>query len=414
MGIFTDKDLKRLFIILIAVLFSTVLFGQAAAYALAADYKQQLIAHDYALAGYLADNGAENLKLPAAFTAVKTDGDYRIGKELLQKVGYHQSTSGLFLPEVESVRQKYSLIFLFMSLVLALLLAVVVYSYAYRQERKLQAAAEAVAAFRNGDITRRLEDHEEGSLARLFASVNALTTTLTSHLAQEKQNKEFLKDTISDISHQLKTPLAALRMYNEIIQDENTGNTVVADFTAKSENELKRMEDLIQNLLKLARLDAGVIELEKRKHSVKAFLAESLRRFSTRAELEDKSIVLKGDDSLVLNFDQEWLGEAVGNILKNALDHTKAQDKIEISCEETPVVVRIMIKDSGQGIHPEDIHHIFKRFYRSRFSQDRQGVGIGLALAKTIVEKHGGSVLAESELGRGTTFSFIFPKLTNV
>jgi signal transduction histidine kinase len=116
----------------------------------------------------------------------------------------------------------------------------------------------------------------------------------------------------------------------------------------------------------------------------------------------------------MLCFDETWLIEAVGNIIKNALDHTDSGDSIEISCEDALVATEIIIRDNGAGIHPEDIHHIFKRFYRSRFSKDKQGVGIGLALSKTIVEKHGGTITVRSELGQGAEFHLIFPRLTNL
>jgi signal transduction histidine kinase len=203
-------------------------------------------------------------------------------------------------------------------------------------------------------------------------------------------------------------------MYNEIIQNEQTGNEVVNEFTSKSERELTRMEVLIQNLLKLTRLDAAAIELVIKNHNVKAFLQEVIKGFLTRAELEDKIILLDGSENVMMEFDDEWLLGAVGNIVKNALDHTNAKDKIEIRCDETPILTTITIKDNGTGIHSEDIHHIFKRFYRSRFSKDKQGVGIGLTLFKTIVEKHGGTIAVESNLGKGTTFRLAFPKISNL
>jgi signal transduction histidine kinase len=223
-----------------------------------------------------------------------------------------------------------------------------------------------------------------------------------------------LKETISDISHQLKTPLAALQMYNEIIREEISGNEVVESFTLKSQRELERMETLIQNLLKLAKLDAGTIEIEKSTHNLNNFLEKCVELFRTRAHLEGKELNLRCSDSVELSFDETWLTEAVGNIIRNALDHTRAGDLIEISCHQNPMATQIIIKDSGSGIHPEDIHHIFKRFYRSRFSKDKQGVGIGLALSKAIVDKHGGTITVESEPQKGAAFHLIFPKLSNL
>ncbi len=142
--------------------------------------------------------------------------------------------------------------------------------------------------------------------------------------------------------------------------------------------------------------------------------ANNQNQFLTLSVHENKLIDLDCDQNVTLNYDQEWFIEALSNILKNALEHTNAGQAIRIFVTETPVLVRITIQDNGQGIHPEDIHAIFKRFYRSRYSKDRQGIGIGLSLAKSIIDKHGGSIMVESELGKGTAFHIVFPKLTNL
>lgn len=244
--------------------------------------------------------------------------------------------------------------------------------------------------------------------------MNTMATALTVHIEKEKHHRIFLKETISDISHQLKTPLAALQMYNEIILDEKTGNKVVEDFVQKSQRELLRMENLIQNLLKLAKLDAGTIVLEKDNRDLNPFLEKCKNEFMTRAERENKKITVICNTTIRMSFDEIWLGEAIENIIKNALDHTKATDQIEICGVENSLLIEITIKDNGAGIDPEDIHHIFERFYRSRYSKDHQGIGIGLALSKTIIEKHGGTITVYSELGKGTVFHVIFPKLTNL
>jgi signal transduction histidine kinase len=305
------------------------------------------------------------------------------------------------------------LVFL-LSLAFSVVIIVVLLIFTVRLDRKLEKAIANILSFMDGNHDVRLNDDEEGSLAQLFSSINTMATSLITHIKKEKHNKEFLKNTIADISHQLKTPLAALKMYNEIIQDENTGNDVVGSFILKSGNELDRMENLIQNLLKLARLDAGAIKLEIRNHNLRQFMERASSRFLTRAGTENKSLNLNCAESIFFNCDEVWLFEAVSNIIKNALDHTDAGDEVVIVGEKTPVVTRIVIKDNGRGIHPEDIPSIYKRFYRSRFSLDKQGVGIGLTLAKSIVEKHGGSIMVESELGKGTTFYLTFPKLTNL
>ena len=146
------------------------------------------------------------------------------------------------------------------------------------------------------------------------------------------------------------------------------------------------------------------------KHSVN--IAEMLRdielHFSFRAKQEQKTIALSGSDNVMLFCDRDWIIEAISNIVKNALDHTTTGDHITIEWKEFPSVTRICIKDDGSGIHPEDIHHIFKRFYRSRFSTDMQGIGLGLPLAKAIVEAHDGNITVDSILGKGSAFTISF------
>ncbi|PKM78490.1 MAG: sensor histidine kinase [Firmicutes bacterium HGW-Firmicutes-15] len=414
MNIFAIKDVKKLFVTITIILLGCIAIGQAAVAIIANDYKKEIIAHDYAVAGYLLRNDLGKSQITTAFTGDKTAEDLTVGQAVLGASGYDESINNTLLPEVNSFHQRYAVLALVLSVVFALTIIAVLLIFFVPQDKKLIKANTDLLNFMNGDQNVRLDDNEEGSLSQLFSSINVMATSLTTHIAKEKQHKEFLRDTISDISHQLKTPLAALQMYNEIIQDENTGNEVVGSFTQKSSNELNRMENLIQNLLKLARLDVGTIEIEKRNHNLKDFLASTIGRFLTRAETERKSISLDCDNGIILNCDEEWLLEAVSNIIKNALDHTNPGDAINIGCDETPVVTRITIEDNGLGIHPEDIHSIFKRFYRSRFSKDKQGIGIGLTLSKSIVEKHGGSIMVESELSKGTTFHLVFPKLTNL
>jgi len=414
MNIFAIRDLNKLFITIVILLLGCIAAGQAAAALIANDYKKEMIAHDYGVAGYLLRNDLDKSQITTAFTSEKTGEDLTAGQSLLQAAGYDDSLNNTLLPSVKSFHQKYAWLALVFSLVFALAIIAALLIFFVRYNKKLEKANIDLLNFMNGNLNIRLDDNEEGTLSQLFSSINVMVTSLTTHIAKEKQNKEFLRDTIADISHQLKTPLAALQMYNEIIQDENTGNEVVDNFIQKSSNELNRMGNLIQNLLKLARLDAGSIQLEKRKHNLKDFLQSTINRFLTRAALENKSITLDCNHDITLNYDEEWLLEAVSNIIKNALDHTDSGDVINIGCDDTPVVTRITIQDSGQGIHPEDIHSVFKRFYRSRFSKDKQGVGIGLTLSKSIVEKHGGSIIVESELRKGTTFYLAFPKLTNL
>ena len=216
------------------------------------------------------------------------------------------------------------------------------------------------------------------------------------------------KNTISDISHQLKTPLAALNIYNGLLQDEAEELPSIKEFATLSEQELDRIETLVQSLLKITKLDAGSIVIEKSMESVADMMQDVEQHFAYRARQEQKEILLSESEDISLLCDRDWLIEAIDNIVKNALDHTANGDTVRIEWKALSNAVQISIKDNGYGIHPEDLHHIFKRFYRSRFSKDKQGIGLGLPLAKAIIEAHSGSIEVDSELGRGTTFTMNF------
>ena len=255
-----------------------------------------------------------------------------------------------------------------------------------------------------GDTDVRIECDDEGEMYKLFHSVNTLVSVLNAHIENEFRTKEFLKDTISDISHQLKTPLAALNIYNGILQSETENLPDLKEFTILSEQELDRIEALVQNLLKITRLDAGTIILEKNFENVSDMMHDIEQHFAYRAKQEQKELILSGDDDIMLFCDREWMIEAVSNLVKNAFDHTDAGKHICVEWKQMSDMLQIVVEDNGCGIHSEDVYHIFKRFYRSRFSKDTQGIGLGLPLAKTIVELHGGNMKVDSVLGKGSAF----------
>ena len=281
--------------------------------------------------------------------------------------------------------------------------------YFLQQERTLEEAQAQISALLAGDSAARISCDEDGELFKLFHSVNTMAAVMAAHANKETQAKEFLKNTIADISHQLKTPLAALNIYNGLLQGEAADLPNIREFADLSEQELDRIETLVQNLLKITRLDAGTLVTQKALENVGDMMGEIEQHFSYRARQEQKTLQFSGPETTMLFCDREWFMEAVSNLAKNALDHTKSGDTVSISWRELPSQVRITVTDTGSGIHPEDIYHIFKRFYRSRFSKDTQGVGLGLPLAKAIIEAHDGMIQVDSALGRGSIFTVNLP-----
>lgn len=293
--------------------------------------------------------------------------------------------------------------------VMGFLIILACYGYFKEQNEIMEKAVWQIREYISGSKDARIECQEEGELYRMFHEVNSLAAILNAHIEKEGREKEFLRNTISDISHQLKTPLAALNIYNGILQGEAEDLPTVREFAGLSEQELERIETLIQNLLKISKFDAGTIVMEKKQENVSEMMERVRKRFDFRAVQEGKKIVLAGDESSDFVCDCSWLSEAIVNIVKNALDHTEEGESVRIEWKTSASLLQIAVEDNGSGIHPEDLYFIFKRFYRSRYSKDTQGIGLGLPLAKSIIEAHGGSISVDSELGSGTTFYIYFP-----
>ncbi|HBF6928131.1 TPA: HAMP domain-containing histidine kinase [Clostridioides difficile] len=413
MKVFSNKDIKIFFLVIISVLLMFIVVGQIVVINITNDYKSALLEHDYNIAGYLNSMGVDKSKIPAVFTT--NEDKYTLkGKEILNTARYDFGTDDSFMPSVKLFQGKYIKTMFLYLFVFFTMIIFILYVYFFRQQNKIEEASYKIDSFMNGNINVRLNTYEEGSLSKLFGSIDAMSTSLNTHILKEKQNKEFLKNTISDISHQLKTPLTALMMYNQILQEESHNSEIVENFVQKSQNELERIESLIQNLLKITKIDSKTIILNKASVNVKKLITKILYSFETRAEKEGKSISIRGLENTNLFCDYEWISEALSNLIKNALDNTKENDKIMIEWVETPITTIISVSDTGNGIHIEDIHHIFKRFYRSKFSKSNQGLGLGLTLVKSIIEQHNGTITVESNFLQGSTFTLSFLKLTNM
>ena len=405
------KETKTLLIAITAICLVSFLLAGGIATLLAKNFQQELLLHDYGIAGHLLNNESE-LSI-SAFTSQPDENDIERGREALASIGYDETASMRFLPAVQTYRNQAMLsiflllVFLFGAIYLSLFL------YLRRQHKAFSNAENTIRQFLDGNTTSRIECSQAGDWYSLFHAINEMATILSAHAENQRQTKEFLQDIISDVSHQIKTPLSALKMYHEIIESHKNDAATVSSFTEKSQREIKRMEDVIYTLLKLARLDAGIIQMEKAPENLSVLMRDVLERFETWAEREHKTITLSGKEDVVLSCDALWVSEAIGNIVKNALEHTENGGHIGVKWSQSPLMTQIEISDDGKGIHPEDLYNIFKRFYRSRFSSDVHGIGLGLPLAKSIVEAHGGTISVTSSLSAGTTFTLNFFNLTD-
>ncbi|MCX4374243.1 MAG: HAMP domain-containing sensor histidine kinase, partial [Dysosmobacter sp.] len=367
--------------------------------------KASYLSHNAAIATALFEQDIPSTVIAAALTSAEISEE---GTALLAMAGVDATAESSLLPFHAQLQR--TSIAAALGIAILLVIALLAGSWVFFSARKRLYchADQAVSGYLCGDYSQHLPRSSEGAIYQIFAQVEQLATMLQAKTETEHQAKEFLKKSISDISHQLKTPLAALTMYQEIIADEPEHPDTVREFSDKMSVSLKRMEYLIQAMLKITRLDTGNIVFEKDCLNVAALVSQSIRELTTRAEHEHKQILVDGDAGQQLVCDRDWTCEAIGNIVKNALDHTGPGGTVRIHWEHTPAMLRIFITDNGSGIAPEDIHHIFKRFYRSKRSLDTQGIGLGLPLAKSIIEGQGGIIAVQSDPGTGTTFTLSF------
>lgn len=405
MSFLREKQTRRFILSLITL--SIVLFATGAFLSKlqTQKVKEMMLSHDYAIASSLLSNGVSP---DVIATAVACEQDNGEGIRLLTQLGFTQKTSARFLPMVSRFEIA-TLLFVLLGIVIFIsMIFTLCYSFYKKREQLYHQAQKVILMFLQGDFTTHLNCAEEGTLYQLFGYIDNLASQLQAKQEAESKAKIFLKDTISDISHQLKTPLAALNMYNEIILSEPNNPTTIMEFSKKTTLALERMEHLIQSLLKITRLDAKNIMFEKAPHRISDIIAHATTELTTRARYEEKQIIITGEPDEQIICDRQWTCEAIGNIIKNALDHTNPGGHICISFERSLAITRILITDDGEGIAPEEIHHIFKRFYRSKNSKDAQGVGLGLSLAKSIVEGQGGFLSVSSNPNQGTTFTLSF------
>lgn len=341
-------------------------------------------------------------------SAIKNAESTREGAALLKKIGHTETASVRIFPNIYRSVRAFAGIAAGMAALPAIALAVMSIHFLWKREKMYRQAESIISQFSEGNFERHLPQNAEGSIYQLFSAVEELAVALRAQSRKEQQMKAFLKDTISDIFHQLKTPLAALHMYTEIIAEEPGHKEIVERFSEKTMQSLERIEQLVQALLKVSRIDAGSIVFHKEWHSALALIESAAADLSVRAQKEGKKLIMEGDPAQMLLCDGSWTREAVANLIKNALDHTDEGGVVTVSWECSPAVFRMTVSDDGCGIAEEDIYHVFKRFYRSKRDGGRQGIGLGLPLAKSIVEGQDGILSVSSTPGEGTVFTITF------
>lgn len=327
---------------------------------------------------------------------------------LLEKYGYDSDIAYIKqLDELIETNKKQNIIYIVVVELIALEIYLV---YVISQEKKIKEINDYINGINNKNYTLKIEENNNSELSRLRNELYKTTVLLKETAELNVKEKENLSTAIADISHQLKTPLTSIRIMLDNIQDDpDMEKEVREDFLMEISKQIDWISSLVISLLKIAKFDAGTIKMENEEIHVQKLIDAVIGNLAILIELKEIEIITKIDEKAVFLADYKWQQEALTNILKNAIEHSNQKSKIYIETENTSVFLKIKIRDEGQGISKVDQKHIFERFYKAKNSSENS-IGIGLALAKTIIEKNNGYVKVDSEVGKGTTFEIKYLK----
>ncbi len=327
--------------------------------------------------------------------------------ELMQKLGINDNNIAILSLEKRKSRTFLVGFFTLLALeIMVLLLSVYVY---YKENKTINKIVNYVKEINKKNYVLEIEEHGESELSILKSELYKITVMLKEESESAKDEKKCLGKAVEDISHQLKTPLTSIRILldnlSEIEMDCKTRKECIHDISKQIEN----MNFLTITLLKLARFDAGVVVMRKEPISLQKMFSKIKSDLDVLLELKSQKVIIDDTKDVEILGDYSWQVEAFTNIIKNCSEHSKEGANIEIYFHETPFYSKIQIVDYGEGIAKKDIKHIFERFYKSS-NTNKDSIGIGLSLAKTIIEENNGYITCKSEEGVGTTFEIKYPK----
>lgn len=280
--------------------------------------------------------------------------------------------------------------------------------YCKMRKKETKRLTQYVERINKKDYDLMIEENSEDEMSLLRNEIYKTTVMLKEQRDSSQRDKESLKDSLSDISHQLKTPLTSiLVMLDTILDDDNMPPEIRREFLCDIRRSAASMGFHIQSILTLSKLDADSIILKSNEEDIRRILDECVQNTEVLSELKGVSVSVEVDDDFTLLCDFKWLCEALTNIVKNCIEHTESGGVVSVKAAKTKLYSKITVSDNGEGMSPEDLPHIFERFYKCRNSSN-ESVGIGLAIAKAIIDKTGGIISVYSTVGSGTTFDIRF------
>ena len=325
-------------------------------------------------------------------------------EDILSKYGIDSITKN------DKVNNKVRIISLIIIITFDSLIILIFYLYDKNKSKKIKEITKMISKINNRQFDIDINDFNEGELSILKNEISKTTTMLRQVADNSVKDKLNLKDSLGDISHQLKTPLTSITiMIDNILDNPDMNEKTRKKFLINIKREILNINFLVMSLLKLSKFDANVVKFNKESVYLKDIIIESIKNVSMIKELKNITIKVSGDDNIKLLCDFKWQVESITNILKNSIEHTSEYGTVEVNYSENKLYTRILIKDNGKGIDSDDLPHIFDRFYKGENGSD-DSFGIGLSLSKTIIEKEGGSITVKSTPNIGTIFTIKYLK----
>lgn len=325
-------------------------------------------------------------------------------EDILSKYGIDSITKN------DKVNNKIRIISLIIIITFDSLIILIFYLYDKNKSKKIKEITKMISKINNRQFDIDINDFNEGELSILKNEISKTTIMLRQVADNSVKDKLNLKDSLGDISHQLKTPLTSITiMIDNILDSPDMNEKTRKKFLINIKREILNINFLVMSLLKLSKFDANVVKFNKESVYLKDIIIESIKNVSMIKELKNITIKVSGDDNIKLLCDFKWQVESITNILKNSIEHTSEYGTVEVNYSENKLYTRILIKDNGKGIDSGDLPHIFDRFYKGENGSD-DSFGIGLSLSKTIIEKEVGSITVKSTPNIGTIFTIKYLK----
>jgi len=328
------------------------------------------------------------------------------GAEILRTYGYAETDFA------RPSALKYSATIIALGLITIFSVGAALMAYLYyrdwRQRRQIRNLVTYVQKLNDHVYDLCIESNSEDDFSLLTNELYKITVTLKEASEYDRKTRHQLETALADISHQLKTPLTSLQIaLDNLESDPDMPSVVRQDFLRASSRQVAAMSSLVTTLLNLAKFDNGTIRMQRRVMPVGDLIAQVREKVEILADLQNIQLKVTGDLSAQVKIDPHWQAEALSNIVKNCLEHSPADSAIALTVEDRVPYTRIIIRDHGTGIAPQDLHHIFERFYKAEGSS-ATSVGIGLSFAKSVIQADQGQISVKSTPSAGTTFTVTY------